>query len=138
MELENIDRQAEKKPLDFDFVFAAGHEPSEFHIFFGKRKIAFSLNGAVHPEQFPFVRGDLFLHRFPLRGKPFRYIQDFVSLFQRFLASVCVDAFLFQRASGTLCAFVYGRCQLDSPRGSAVLFISALYYFPVCADIGIP
>ena len=59
MQTKDVECEAEQQPFSGDLRIAAKQKTPEIKILLHIRKVAFSLNGAVHPKQTTLRRGDL-------------------------------------------------------------------------------
>ena len=71
MQTKGVECEAEQQPFGGDLRIAAKKKTPEIKILFYIRKVAFGLNGTIHPKQTAFRRGDLCLHSFPLLSEAF-------------------------------------------------------------------
>lgn len=71
MQTKKVERETEQQPFSGDLHISAQQEASEIEILLHIGKVAFSLNGTVHPKQTALRRGNLCFHSFPLLDKAF-------------------------------------------------------------------
>ena len=71
VQMEDVESEAEQQPFGGDLRTAAKQKTPEIKILLHVCKVAFGLNGTVHPKQAALGRGDLCFHSLPLSGKAF-------------------------------------------------------------------
>ena len=99
MQLEDVYRDAQKRPLRADFLCSPTQKASVVHVFLGQREGAFRLYGAVDAKQFALRGIDLRFHGLPLGGEVFGNLDDLAALLQRRLAAAGTDALLLERVA---------------------------------------
>ena len=71
MQTEDVECKTEQQPFGSNLRIAPKQKTPEIKILLHIRKIAFGLNGTVHPKQTSLRRGDLCFHSLSLSGKAF-------------------------------------------------------------------
>ena len=122
MQSENVQGEAEQKPLSRHLHPAAQQEAAQAEILLHICEGPLRLDAAIHPKQATLGCRDFHLHCFALPGKARGSVEYLVALHQRPFAAACTDAPLLHQTSGAIVAFVDRRDDFQSGRRMRFLF----------------
>ena len=137
MELEDVGRNAQKRPFRADFFRSPTEEATVVHVLLGQGEGAFRLYGAVNAKQLALRGIDLRFHSLPLGGEAFGNVDDLTALLQWRLAAAGPDALLFERAALAMIADIDRSRNLQSVGRPGVLVMVVADRLARRADVGI-